>query len=143
MSTPLGQMLREKRTALGWSLRYAEHVSGVANAHISQVETGAISRPSIVVLAGLAGAYGTPLRELLEAAGHGSDWSLELPGEFTPQRGDDVETWLKRRRGVYPRESVGWRVLDDALDDYRLHADTRTPLAEDVVDPGADRGPLR
>lgn len=56
-----------------------------------------------------------------------------------PKRGDEVEAWLKRRRDVYAeaREYDGyargaWFLWDDALDDYRLHADTGTPLSEDV-----------
>jgi len=38
MST--GPELRDARQRLGWSLRDAERVSGVPNAHINQIETG-------------------------------------------------------------------------------------------------------
>lgn len=65
----LGSDLRAARTSRGWSLREAERHSGVANAHISQIETGAIQCPSLTVLAGLAGAYGIPLRDLVAGDG--------------------------------------------------------------------------
>jgi hypothetical protein len=50
-----------------------------------------------------------------------------------PARGDNVEAWLKRARDAYSpygKEGDYFRLLDDLLDDYRLHADTGTPLAE-------------
>jgi hypothetical protein len=51
------------------------------------------------------------------------------------RRGDEVEAWLKRQRDERRKLSAGWMALDDALDDYRLHADTGTPLGEKVEAP--------
>jgi|SRR5216684_3872067 len=65
----LGEIIRDARVRLGWSLRVAERATGVPNAHISQIETGKIECPDIPVLAKLAKAYGLPLRGLAEAAG--------------------------------------------------------------------------
>lgn len=53
------------------------------------------------------------------------------------KRGDEVEAWLKRLRDQHHNQASGytgdpWWLLDDALEDYRLHADTGTPLSEDV-----------
>lgn len=45
-----------------------------------------------------------------------------------PQRGSDVEEWIKARRDVWSPDSQSWQALDDLLDDYRLHADTGSPL---------------
>ena len=56
-----GPELREARQHLGWSLRVAERVSGVPNAHINQIETGKIKHPGLPVLAKLAAAYGKPI----------------------------------------------------------------------------------
>lgn len=53
----------------------------------------------------------------------------------TPRRGDAVEAWLKAQRDRRPRDSSWW-LLDDLLDLYRLHADTRTPLDQHVTDGG-------
>jgi hypothetical protein len=55
----------------------------------------------------------------------------EEPEQHRPQRGSDVEAWLKAKRDVYNDESGAsgaWWALDDLLDDYRLHADTGQPL---------------
>jgi len=49
-------------------------------------------------------------------------------GEFLPQRGDDVETWLKRQRDLYPKNTRQWSCIDDLLDNYRLYADTGSRL---------------
>ncbi len=43
-------------------------------------------------------------------------------------RGDDVAVWLRGQREEYPRGSRAWLALDEALDCYREHADTGTPL---------------
>lgn len=58
-----------------------------------------------------------------------------------PRRGDEVEAWIKRHRDRQkvggtgtPQWDVPYKVLDDLLDAYRLHADTGMPLR--VVDPG-------
>lgn len=55
------------------------------------------------------------------------------------KRGDEVEKWLKRQRDLYAegrsydeRAYWAWTTLDNALDDYRLHADTGTLLCYDV-----------
>jgi transcriptional regulator with XRE-family HTH domain len=63
--TALGDVLRAVREQRGWTLRVAQEHSGIHCAHISQVETGTILQPGLAVLAGLAGAYEIPLRELV------------------------------------------------------------------------------
>jgi hypothetical protein len=52
--------------------------------------------------------------------------------DFRPSRGDEVEAWLKRQRDKYPKNSSAWFPLDWALDNYRLHADTGTPLSQEI-----------
>jgi hypothetical protein len=57
--------------------------------------------------------------------------------EHRPERGDQVEAYIKRWRDRFEGDAssyalAGRGVLDDLLDDYRLHADTGTPLAVDV-----------
>lgn len=55
---------------------------------------------------------------------------------FRPKRGDEVEAWLKRQRDSYDQSNgygySAYRALDFALDEYRLHADTGTPLSEEI-----------
>lgn len=67
------------------------------------------------------------------------------PAPQVPRRGDEVEAWLKARRDVYSackRDAashlliagceLAYEVLDSALDDYRRHADTGTPLSAEI-----------
>ena len=49
-----------------------------------------------------------------------------------PKRGDEVETWIKNFRGKFSKVSDEWHAIDWLLDDYRLHADTGTPLHAEV-----------
>jgi len=51
---------------------------------------------------------------------------------FRPSRGDIVEAWLRNKRDVYPVSSPEWYAIDHALDEYRLHSDTGTPLNERI-----------
>lgn len=50
-----------------------------------------------------------------------------------PYRGDRFEAWLKGQRDISASWSA-WRELNSLLDQYRLHADTGTPLGEHVCE---------
>lgn len=56
------------------------------------------------------------------------------------RRDDDVAAWIRRRRDAHPENgSLGATIISRvrrAAMDYRLHADTGTPLTEDAVDGG-------
>jgi hypothetical protein len=78
------------------------------------------------------------LRRLLAAVTH-SGPGYDLPP--IPARGDAFDTWLKTQRDAHSDRygvTPAWYVLDDALDRYRLHADTRTPLTEHVCEGRGD-----
>ena len=52
-----------------------------------------------------------------------------------PRRGDACEAWLKARRDslLYGGQDLydeTWQLLDELLEDYRLHADLGIPLNE-------------
>jgi hypothetical protein len=52
-----------------------------------------------------------------------------------PRRGDAFAEWLKKKRDGYDGQSdPAYRALDDALDDYRLRADTGMWLEEEMHD---------
>lgn len=63
-----------------------------------------------------------------------------------PQRGDQVEAWIKDRRDSngnkesHGSEAAAWFALDDLLDEYRLAADTGQSL-ENIVN-GEDEKPV-
>lgn len=70
VSGSLGKKLADARAEKGWSLREAERRTGLNNAHISQIETGAIAQPAPNILWALAEAYGLDLGELMRLSGH-------------------------------------------------------------------------
>lgn len=56
-----------------------------------------------------------------------------------PKRGDQVEAWLKSQRDEYHQtSSPQWQALNEALDTYRLHADTGTPLGQHTCEGRCD-----
>ncbi|MFE2384473.1 hypothetical protein [Streptomyces misionensis] len=57
-----------------------------------------------------------------------------VPQPVLPARGDQFEAWLKTQRDNYRPRSSAWNELDYLLDQYRLHADTGTPLTEHVCE---------
>lgn len=54
--------------------------------------------------------------------------------EHMPKRGDEIEAWIKLKRDEYVVGTEEWWTMDELLDDYRLHADTLTPLGEHVCE---------
>jgi hypothetical protein len=50
----------------------------------------------------------------------------QAPARHQARRGDDVEAWLKGWRDLLGGDP--WLAVNGLLDDYRLHADTGTPL---------------
>ncbi|MFJ9771188.1 hypothetical protein ACIRVF_08085 [Kitasatospora sp. NPDC101157] len=53
-----------------------------------------------------------------------------------PARGDQVEQWLKAKRDRTPARTLAYDLLEDLLDEYRLHADTGTPLDQHACENG-------
>ncbi|MET9304960.1 hypothetical protein ABZX68_06425 [Streptomyces cellulosae] len=59
----------------------------------------------------------------------------ETATETQARRGDAFEQWLKARRDEWaPEGCQPWQILDQTLEEYRLHADTGTPLGEHVCE---------
>lgn len=70
MGTPLGDLLQKERKKRGWTLRDVEQRTGIHNAHLSQIEKGAIARPAPNILFTLAALYDLPYQKLMQFAGH-------------------------------------------------------------------------
>jgi len=68
--TKLGELLAAARNARGWTLREAEAVTGIHNAHISQIENAKIAKPNQAMLWTLSQAYELDYVDLLDLAGH-------------------------------------------------------------------------
>lgn len=71
-------------------------------------------------------------RQLREQAAELRRMADETPAAGPlPRRGDAFEAWLKAQRNRYNRHgesSEFWHEFDQALDEYRLHADMGVPL---------------
>jgi transcriptional regulator with XRE-family HTH domain len=70
MAETLGNLLKRERTERGWSLRDVEEMTGIHNAHLSQIESGAIARPAANLLFTLAAVYELRYQDLMKLAGH-------------------------------------------------------------------------
>jgi transcriptional regulator with XRE-family HTH domain len=80
-SRSLGSVLRDARQGLGLSLREVERRTGIANAHLSQVETGTIARPEPALLWDLSVLYDLDFATLVELAGHGHGRGADARGQ--------------------------------------------------------------
>lgn len=113
-SESLGDALRTARQRRGLSLRDVERLTGIRNAHLSQLETGGIARPEMALLWDLATVYELDFSRLLRLAGHSGGpaetagerrqrmtVALRALGELTPEEQAaalDYIAELKRRR---------------------------------------------
>lgn len=70
MATPLGDLLQKERTKRKWTLRNVEERTGIHNAHLSQIESGQITRPAPNILFTLAALYDLRYDQLMQLAGH-------------------------------------------------------------------------
>lgn len=119
MSGDLGARLKAARKDRKWTLREAERRSGVPNAHISQLETGAIRNPGTTVLIRLGAAYEVPLAELLAAAGRADFGTCGEDGRLTDYSGHDLwhmSVYLPEGR---EGEAVAWMAAH-GLEIYRM-----------------------
>ncbi|MFE0207033.1 hypothetical protein [Streptomyces sp. NPDC058985] len=91
----------------------------------------------------LQASHGEPLRDAYSAYMRAVGLLRRMADETAatetqPRRGDQFETWLKQQRDDYASDRANdpatYDVLDDLLDQYRLHADTGTPLGEHVCE---------
>lgn len=97
MTESLGKTLADARAERKWSLREVERRTGIHNAHLSQIETGAIERPAPNVLWALAEVYELDLGELMRMSGH-----VEAAAKGTP--GSVVGAALRALGDMSPRE---------------------------------------
>lgn len=135
MADSLGAMLSGARGRLGWSLRNVERATGIPNAHISQLETGAIEHPGITVLVKLSKVYGLPMRDLAEAAGRGSDWEWSSEPELADARGLLEEALHLRMYGENaPGGNETWGDWDKRTEAFLRGAAPRTGRADRIVE---------
>ena len=79
-NNPIGNILKERRTAQGLSIRDVDEKSGIASQKIFRIETGRI-RPSKNDLIAIGGALGISEEEVMHLAGY-DDGVLLLYKDF-------------------------------------------------------------
>jgi transcriptional regulator with XRE-family HTH domain len=90
----LGEFLKEARVKAGLTLRAAAEVSGVNNAHISQIEGGKIQQPSVQLLMALSDAYDVSTNQVLRIAKH-LDSGRESEILEAAKEDLDISTWSR------------------------------------------------
>ena len=81
----LATLVASARATKGLTLRQVEAETGIKNAHLSQIESGKIKRPSTAILYGLSSCLDLDYHQLLRASGRivsasSSDVSPDLHG---------------------------------------------------------------
>ncbi|MDQ6613304.1 MAG: helix-turn-helix domain-containing protein [Actinomycetota bacterium] len=119
MPETLGQVLAEGRSNKGLSLREVERVTGINNAHLSQIEKGHITQPAANVLWVLAGVYDLEYAKLLRLAGLAgpnansrlslANAALHVFGDLTPEEQEQTLEFfdeLRKRRATPASEET-------------------------------------
>lgn len=117
MPEELSRLLARRRRELGLSLRDVEEQTAIKNAHLSQIETGAITRPAPNLLYELAVAYDLDFKKLMRLAGHTThtganrgammNAAFRALDELTPAQQAEAVAYLeglKTTRGVRRRQ---------------------------------------
>ena len=105
----LGQAIKEARNAKALSLRGLEDLTGIPNAHLSQIENGKIEQPSMARLFVIARALDLEYSSLLKLAGHAgakTSGAKGVPGisfrgseDLTPEEADEVQQFITLIKG--------------------------------------------
>jgi HTH-type transcriptional regulator, competence development regulator len=108
VGTPLGDLLQRERRKRDLTLREVERKTGIHNAHLSQIEKGAITRPAPNILFTLAALYDLRYEQLMKLAGHfGGDGrnsnrravqgaALHALEELSPKEQREVLNYMKQ-----------------------------------------------
>lgn len=119
MAKSLGELLRTHRERRKLSLRDVEAETGIANAHLAQIESGTIKRPAPALLWTLSGFYDIEFDRLMQLANHSASrktagvgrrslsgaalHTVQALGELSPEEERDLVRFmedLRRRRSA-------------------------------------------
>ncbi len=110
MAQTLGEVLKQARLKRQLSLRAVERATGIKNAHVSQIESGTISKPEMALLWELAGLYGLDYTHLLVLAGYGAgeessgrqrrrmSVAMRAMGDLSPKQQDEALKYMAELR---------------------------------------------
>lgn len=111
MARRLGDVLKKARNDRGLSLRAVESATGIQNAHLSQIENHAITKPDMAMLWELGALYELDYTELLGLAGYGDadessgrqrrrmSVAMRAMGELTPGEQEQALAFMAQLRG--------------------------------------------
>jgi HTH-type transcriptional regulator, competence development regulator len=99
-ATTLAQTLSAARRRRGLSLRAVEREKGIRSGHLSQLETGRITKPEMAMLWELAAVYGLDFEELLALAGHAAG------GDTSERARHRMTVALRAMRDLSPAEQT-------------------------------------
>ncbi len=117
MARSLGRVLKDAREANGLTLRAVEAETGIRNAHLSQIENEAITRPELAMLWELAALYGEDYEELMRLAGYAREGAtsgrqrrrttaaLRALDELNPREQDAVLRYMAQLRSERGRKT--------------------------------------
>ncbi len=123
----IGKTIRIWREELDLSLNQLAETSGVSKGYLSQLENGAVARPSADALGRIAAALGKPLYELLGEERAADDRSGKLPRGLQemlerrqaaekPVPPEDIEMLRSiRYRGRQPKTAADWDFLYETI----------------------------
>ena len=101
---PITSLLRRLRSTR--TLRQVEADTGISNAYLSNIESGA-KRPGVKILSKLAAYYRVPLQDLLEAAGLPFDETAAVLADSTARHPERLRVRNCRPR-LHPVPEAGW-----------------------------------
>lgn len=118
----LAEQVRNRRKALGLTLREVEKRSGVPYTHISSFEHGHQSNPTLQTLAGLAEAFGCRPEDLIDSPALVDARSLSIPAVLLQLGSDNGLSHAELEmlaglswRGQQPQSYADWWFLWQAL----------------------------
>jgi transcriptional regulator with XRE-family HTH domain len=77
--TPLGNFVKERREAKGWSKRRLATEANISHTEVHRIEIGERQSPSVPVLNALAEALGVSKEEMLQVAGYIDEDNESVP----------------------------------------------------------------
>lgn len=119
MAHSLAEVLAKARTEAVMSLRDVERVTGIHNAHLSQIEKGVIATPAVGILWQLANVYKLDFAKLMQLAGRAGRNDKRTPsrslvgaalhtiGDLSPEEEKDLLAFLETLRLRRQETSAG------------------------------------
>ena len=121
--TTLGEFIKERREAKGWSKRRLATEADISHTEVHRIEIGERQNPSAPVLSSLADALGVPQEEMLRIAGYiDDDENVPLIARVFPDLKTEKqqETVQKIVDGLARNSDLEEKDYDDLVDQMEM-----------------------